>query len=145
MSFMKLWSPIFAGLAQWLRRDAEWMARQMAERHQVTFSKPAVDLLIELSGGLPAFMKAACTDLATGSLLPGESAYTWLDRILALQPVQRNCQEMWDDLKADEKNTLIGVAAGEKESQLDAAHIHYLEQASLVQRQALGPTFGALH
>jgi DNA-binding winged helix-turn-helix (wHTH) protein len=115
-------------------RDAEWMARQMAERHHVSFGKPAVDLLIELSGGLPAFMKAACTALATGILLPDETVYTWLDRILALQPVQRNCQEMWDDLKPEEKSMLSAITAGVTEDKLDAAIVHYLEQASLVTR-----------
>lgn len=113
-------------------RDARWMAQQMADRHQVSFGDSAVNLLIELSGGLPAFMKAACTALATGELLPGESAYVWLDRILALQAVQRNCQEMWDDLKPEEKSALSAIAAGQDAEKLDAAIIDYLQKASLL-------------
>jgi DNA-binding winged helix-turn-helix (wHTH) protein len=117
-------------------RDARWMANQMAERHQVTFGEPAINLLIELSGGLPAFMKPACTALATGELLPGETAYVWLDRILALQSVQRNCQEMWDDLSSEEKNTLSAIAAGHSQEQLDAAILQYLRQTSLLTPKA---------
>jgi len=118
-----------------IRRDAEWMARQMAARHQVTFNDSAVNLLIELSGGLPAFMKAACTSLATGVLQPGESAYAWLDRLLEQYPIQRNCQEMWDDLRPEEKVTLSAVAADVTEEKLDAATIRYLEQAGLLTRR----------
>jgi DNA-binding winged helix-turn-helix (wHTH) protein len=118
-----------------VRRDSEWMARQMAERHQVTFNQSAVNLLIELSGGLPAFMKAACTALATGLLLPDESAYAWLDRLLEQQPIQRNCQEMWDDLLPAEKDTLSAIGAGVREEELDVATIQYLEQASLLARR----------
>ncbi len=75
-----------------VRRDAEWMAQQMADRHQVTFSETATNLLIELSGGLPAFMKAACSALATGVLLPGESSHQWLERLLdrAIYPAQQS-------------------------------------------------------
>jgi hypothetical protein len=119
-------------------RDARWMAQQMAERHQVTFGGAAIQLLIDLSGGLPAFLKAACTALATGTLWPGESAFTWLDRILEELPVQRNCQEMWDDLQPGEKDVLSAIAAGVAEEKLDAATIHYLEQASLLARTPNG-------
>jgi DNA-binding winged helix-turn-helix (wHTH) protein len=130
--FHEIVVPNICWVGPMVERDARWMAAQMAERHQVTFGDPAINLLIELSGGLPAFMRAACSALATGVLLPGETAYTWLDRILALQPVQRNCQEMWDDLKPEEMNTLSAIAAGEKIDKLDAAIVDYLKQASLV-------------
>jgi DNA-binding winged helix-turn-helix (wHTH) protein len=117
-------------------RDAKWMVNQMAERHHVTFGAPASNLLIELSGGLPAFLKPACTALATGELLPGESAYVWLDRILSIQSVQRNCQEMWDDLTLEEKKTLSAIASGHNQEQLDAAILQYLQQVSLLAPKA---------
>ena len=118
-----------------VERDARWLTTQMAERHDVQFSEEAVSLLIELSGGLPAFLKAACTALATGTLLPGESAYGWLDRLLADPPVLRNCQEMWDDLQPDERATLGAVASGVAEDKLDATATDYLEDATLLVRR----------
>ena len=88
-------------------RDARLIAEQMAERNDVHFSEDAIELLLQLSGNLPAFMKAASTALATGHLKPGEPAQVWLDEILDSQSIVRNCQEMWDDLTNEEQAALI--------------------------------------
>lgn len=116
-------------------RDARLIAEQMAERHGVTFNDDAVDLLLQLSGNLPAFMKAASTALATGLLLPGEPAQVWLDRILDSQSILRNCQEMWDDLTEEEQKTLSAVAVGVPEEELDAVALNYLIESNLVVRR----------
>jgi DNA-binding winged helix-turn-helix (wHTH) protein len=130
--FHEIMVPNTCWVGPMVKRDATWMASQMADRHGVTFGEEAVELLFELSGGLPAFLKAACTALATGLLLPGESAYIWLDRILDQQAVLRNCQEMWDDLKPEEQSSLTAIAAGGDESQLDATALQYLEESRLL-------------
>ncbi len=118
-------------------RDARLIAEQMAERHGVAFNEDAVELLLQFSGKLPAFMKAASTALATGLLVPGEPAQEWLDRILDSQSILRNCQEMWDDLSQQEQETLTSVAAGATEAELDAVALNYLIESNLVVRYRL--------
>jgi DNA-binding winged helix-turn-helix (wHTH) protein len=116
-------------------RDARLIAEQMAERHGVDFNEDAVELLLQLSGNLPAFMKAASTALATGLLVPGESAQQWLDTILDSQSILRNCQEMWDDLKPEEQDALSAVASGVSEEKIDAVALRYLIESNLVVRR----------
>ena len=121
-------------------RDARLIAEQMAERHGVTFNDDAVDLLLQFSGNLPAFMKAASTALATGLLVPGEPAQVWLDRILDSQSILRNCQEMWDDLTQEEQETLtVRWRRGAPEEELDAVALNYLIESNLVVRHRLSP------
>jgi DNA-binding winged helix-turn-helix (wHTH) protein len=142
--FHEIVAPNSCWIGPMVDRDARWLSAQMADRHGVQFSDDAVSLLIELSGGLPAFLKAACSALATGMLQPGESAYIWLDRLLAQQPVLRNCQEMWDDLKPEERTALGAVVSGVPETQLDATATTYLEASTLLVRRKLAIGTGSI-
>ncbi len=115
-------------------RDARWITRQMAERLGTTFGEPEVVQLIEVSGGLPAFMKAACLALAEGALTPGQSRQTWTKQLLARPEFQRNCQEIWDGLSSEEQATLLALTAGTRETMLKPRVVAYLEQAGLLVR-----------
>lgn len=133
--FHEIMAPNTCWVGPMTERDGRWVAAQMAERHNLTFSDDAIDLLLELSGGLPAFLKAACSALATGMLVPGEPAQAWLDTILEQQSALRNCQEMWDDLTPDEQSALSAIAAGAPEENLDVVAVDYLLASNLVMRK----------
>lgn len=115
-----------------VERDAQWIARQMAERHQTTFTADAVATLIAVTGGLPAFMKAACSALATGQLVSGESPQTWTEQLLAQPVFLRNCQEMWQDCTAAERTVLTSLATWGDPQGLDADTVAYLEKLGLL-------------
>ncbi|MBE7474595.1 MAG: hypothetical protein DPW09_35285 [Anaerolineae bacterium] len=121
-----------------VERDARWVARQMAARLQITFTEREVAQLIEVTGGLPAFLKLGCLALAEGGFNPVESSQTWTGRLLARPEFQRNCQEIWADLSLEEQNTLMTLRSGAAETMLDPTIIAYLEQARLLTRSAPG-------
>jgi DNA-binding winged helix-turn-helix (wHTH) protein len=111
----------------------------MAERLQTTFTDTEVKQLIQVTGGLPAFLKLGCLALAEKGLDTTQSNQTWARQLLARPEFQRNCQEIWADLSAEEQNLLLALVAGAGEQMLDAEVIAYLEQTGLLSR----PTPGA--
>lgn len=119
-------------------RDARWIARQMAGRWHTSFSEAEVLQLLEATGGLPAFMKLASSALADGAIAGGGATSTWVEQLLARPEFQRNCQEIWDDLSAEEQNVLIAVSTGANERALEPGPIAYLEQTGLLVRPAPG-------
>ena len=121
-----------------VERDARWIARQMATRLGATFSTPEVSRLIEITGGLPAFMKLACLALAEEELPGSEPAEKWVERLLARAEFQRNCQEIWADLSATEQTLLSNISGGVDETQLDRDTLTYLLQAGLLTEQPTG-------
>jgi DNA-binding response OmpR family regulator len=126
-----------------VERDARWIARQMAERLQTTFSEADVDRLIEVTGGLPAFMKLGGLALAEGVLEPHQSAQSWAEQLLRRPEFRRNCQEIWADLAVEEQNVLLALNAGANETQVDQTALAYLERSGLLRREspAASPKF----
>lgn len=126
-----------------VERDSRWIARQMAERLQTSFSEADVKQLITVSGGLPAFMKLGCLALAEGRLEQGQPDQVWVKQLLAQRDFQRNCQEMWDDLDTEEQNVLLALSSGANETMLEADVVVYLEQVGLLIRLGTeaAPTF----
>jgi hypothetical protein len=117
-------------------RDARWIARQMAERLNTTFTEAEVTQLIEVTGGLPAFMKLGCSALAEGALDKGGSAQIWTEQLLARLEFERNCEEIWNDLLPEEQNVLAALTSGANELQVDQNVVAYLEQGGLLIRPA---------
>ncbi|MBI1879916.1 MAG: winged helix-turn-helix transcriptional regulator [Chloroflexi bacterium] len=123
-----------------VERDARWLARQMAERLQTTFAEPEVARLIAVTGGLPAFMKAACLALADRAIRPGQSSQSWTQQLLVRPEFQRNCQDIWADLTPQEQQVLQAISVGVDEKMVDAGTIAYLERTGLLARNALDQT-----
>lgn len=119
-----------------VERDARWIARQMAERLNTSFTEPAIKQLIVVTGGLPAFMKLTCLALAEEAINSAQSNETWVKQLLTRLEFQRNCQEIWDDLTGEEQNTLIALSTGANEIMLDPEVTHYLVQSGLLVRSA---------
>lgn len=113
-------------------RDARWIARQMAERLNATFTEADVAQLIEATGGLPAFMKLGCLALAEGALDKDGSVQRWAGQLLTRLEFQRNCEEIWNDLLPEEQNVLFALSAGANETQVDRQVLTYLQQTGLL-------------
>ncbi len=118
-----------------VERDARWIARQMADRLDVTFAEAAVAQLIQVTGGLPAFMKLGCLALAEGGLDSGQTGPMWVEYLLARPEFQRNCEEIWQDLTAEEQAALLALSGGADESRLERDTLVYLEQTGLLTRR----------
>lgn len=116
-------------------RDAGWIANQMADRLEMTFTETDVAQLIEVSGGLPAFMKLGCLALAEGTVSRDETATVWVEAFLGRPEFRRYCQEIWDDLTSDEQNVIAALSGGANENQVDWETLTHLEQAGLLVRQ----------
>lgn len=121
-----------------VERDCHWVARQMADRHQTAFTAEAVAQLIQVTGGLPAFLKAACTALATGQLAANATSQEWAAQLLAQPLFRRNCQELWQDCSAAERTLLTALALWGDSRGLDRSTLAELVTNGLVQRQPGG-------
>jgi DNA-binding winged helix-turn-helix (wHTH) protein len=122
-------------------RDTHWIARQMAERHQTRFDEGSTAMLVEITGGWPALMKAACMALATGLLVPQEAMQTWIEHLLQQPVFQRICQEIWDDCCSAEQTVLRSLATGGDYRGLDAEILTYLEKTGLLLRHQVNARF----
>jgi DNA-binding winged helix-turn-helix (wHTH) protein len=118
-----------------VERDARWIARQMAGRLRTTFGEQEVTRLIEITGGLPAFMKLACLALTEGALSQEGPGQNWVEQLLERPEFQRNCQEIWQDLSFEEQKVLSALSVGANETQVDQDSLAYLEQAGLLARR----------
>lgn len=135
--FHEIMIPNTCWVGAMVTRDAHWIARQMAERHGMPLNEPTVALLIELTGGWPAFMKAACTALARGELPPQATIQDWAERLLAQPAFQRNCQEIWNDCSPLEQAVLGAIASGRDYRVYDADTIAYLAKIGLLTHAAV--------
>jgi hypothetical protein len=115
-----------------VERDAQWVARQMAERWQTTFTGEDVARIIFLTGRLPAFLKVAFTLLATRVLGGEDEADTWEDRLLRRPEIQRQCQQLWDDVTDAQRVTLLGVMAGFPLSAIEKTSLGHLQHLGLI-------------
>jgi hypothetical protein len=127
---------IVAGNTCWVgpmvERDAQWVARQMAERWQTTFTGEDVARIIFLTGRLPAFLKVAFTLLATRVLGGEDEGDTWEDRLLRRPEIQRQCQQLWDDLTDAQRVTLLGVMASSPLSAIAKTSLGHLQHLGLI-------------
>lgn len=131
-------------------RDATWIARQMAARHQTTISEAAIAQLLAVTGGLPAFMKAACSALANGQITLADPIQRWAEQLVTRPPFSHVAQDLWQDCTAAERAILAASANGEAITNLDGAAGTTLEQMGLLtactdrtRRQLFSPIFGA--
>lgn len=121
-----------------VERDGRWIAQQMSERVQTTFSEADVKQLLVVTGGLPAFMKLGCLALAGGTLGRGQPGQVWVKQLLSQTEFRRNCQEIWNDLATDEQNVLLALSAGASERMLNPEVVASLEQAGMLVRSMPG-------
>ncbi|MEM7132015.1 MAG: winged helix-turn-helix domain-containing protein [Chloroflexota bacterium] len=133
-----------------VERDARWIVAQMGERLDRSFTEMETGALVSVTGGLPAFLKEACTALANGvvssSATPNEMAES-----LALRPeFQRNCREIWTDLSEEEQVALVNVAHEDPAPEPSSEVITYLQSLGLLvstgagsQSKIFAPIFAA--
>jgi hypothetical protein len=91
-------SELFSGCTLWLgplsEEDARWSVARYSRRTGFEFSPHQVDMILALTGGYPALLRAACEALAAGALT---------EKDLVTHPaVQQRLEEFWSDLPTDD-------------------------------------------
>ena len=85
------------------RADALWSAGQYARRRGLDWDQARLERLVELSGGYPSFLRAACEAHAAGCGLEA-------DALCAHPVVRRRLDEFWSDQPRAEELRLAGLA-----------------------------------
>ena len=122
-------------------RDGQWIARQMADRHAAHFTEMETASLLQVTGGLPGFMKAACEALIEQKIQPKQPMQEWVGTLLNLPNLTRFCEEMWQDCTDAEQTVLSAIAMGLHHAGLDTETVDFLANAGLLtqkQGQATG-------
>lgn len=126
-------------------RDARWVVRQMGERLGVSFAEDEFVQLFRVTGGLPAFLKEACTARANGELpqlVASPITTASVTQALSERPeVRRSCREIWTDLREVEQQTLMQIAAGDASALPHEEARAYLQSAGLVLANSADSTF----
>jgi DNA-binding winged helix-turn-helix (wHTH) protein len=120
------------------RSDADWVAQQVCMRHQgqIVFSESAKQIVYQLCGGWPAFLKVTYSALADGILHQQESPQCWLEKLLTLEAIQRNCQELWDSCTAEEQRALAMLTWHGQAASTEAKAVASLKQFGLLAQTA---------
>ncbi len=107
--------------------DARWSARQFAHRHSLDWADSTIQCLIDLSGGYPAWLRAACEAHAGGAALDAAS--------LRQHPaVQRRLSEFWADQPSQ---AMLSASRLENNPLLPAAPPDEVDTSSLTAKEAL--------
>jgi energy-coupling factor transporter ATP-binding protein EcfA2 len=107
--------------------DASWSIRQFARRHGLDWEESTIAQLIQLSGGYPAWLRAACEAHASGAALEAAS--------LRRHPaVQRRLAEFWAD---EPTQAMIADSSLQNNPFLGAAPQHETDTSSLTAKELL--------
>jgi DNA-binding winged helix-turn-helix (wHTH) protein len=91
-------SELFSGCTLWLgplsEEDARWSVTHYTRRTGFEFSQYQVDMILTLTGGYPALLRAACEALAAGALDE--------DDLVSHPAVKQRLEEFWSDHPSDE-------------------------------------------
>lgn len=111
--------------------DARWVITRAVRRWGVAFSNSDAEQLIALTGGHPRLLRIACDILARESKQGKRSAIGESD-LLARSEIRRECQEIWGDLREEERQTLRGIVVGAPVEQLSREALACLQRSGLV-------------
>jgi DNA-binding winged helix-turn-helix (wHTH) protein len=116
-------------------KDALDSIQRDEARLGITFDAAQREALIACTGGHPGFLKNACELLGSGEVdttLPGKDIAR---QLLRSEKITNLCQELWNDLMAEEQELLLRAARGIPSPQLvDSACVAYLEQSGVLIR-----------
>jgi hypothetical protein len=129
-----------------MERDSRWNVQQIAQRQGSEIEGFGETIIVESTGGLPAFTKAASELWLKEDLLkivsqqkdrdnedPKEKVKKELQkRLLEQATIQRTCREIIDDLESNERQTLKYIASSRQQIRLDQSAIKYLKNHGLI-------------
>jgi hypothetical protein len=91
-------SELFSSCTIWLsplsEEDARWSVARYSRRTGFEFGPEQIAMILKLTGGYPALLRAACEALAAGSLAEGD--------LISHPAVQQRLEEFWSDHPSEE-------------------------------------------
>jgi DNA-binding winged helix-turn-helix (wHTH) protein len=143
--FYELLSPNVIALGPYDHDDALFLLSRVSSRYSQVLSEEVSERLIELSGGHPGILKAACIAILQGKVsLPG-GVENGPEPFLAVEDVRVECTKIWESITDDEKRALRALVIGGTESELEAKTIKRLKLKQLLTNRhdilALCPIF----
>ncbi len=118
-----------------VERDARWNVQQIAQRQQGAISETAETLIIQLTGGLPAFTKAATEAWLEEPQPQNKSAADWTKILTKQALISRTSREILDDLEFIERKTLVHIASGKPQIGLNPTAVSFLMNNGLLKAQ----------
>ncbi len=118
--------------------DAQWIAAQVMKRYDLALPPVVIEQLYQICGGLPAFLKDAYSAFAEGLLPIQATVAEWEQILLTVPGLQRNCNELWQSLRAEEQALLAATAFQEASVPNYEVAKTYLQPIGLVVPASLG-------
>jgi len=111
--------------------DSESVVAHLARTQgQLEDSRHAA-LTVELSGGHPGLLEGIFSVLRNGGANPPTDVGAAARELVALEPIQKECQRLWDELEGDEQEGLLALL-GSGEAALDEGKRRSLETKGLL-------------
>lgn len=136
--FYELFSSGVLGLGPYNRQDALLLLDRVASRYGQRLAAKTSDQLIELTGGHPGLLKAACLDTLDNNRIDPEECVLGVDSLLAIDGVHTECVKLWQSISGEEQNALHRLAAGSSAKLLNAELARRLRLKGLVLTQDSG-------
>jgi hypothetical protein len=111
--------------------DAESFVAHLARRQGQPVDGQLASMTIELSGGHPGLLERIFSVLTNASLDPASDAESTAQELVAFEPIQRECQRLWDELEEEEQEGLLALLGG-GEAALDEGKRRALETKGLL-------------
>lgn len=116
-AFVELLSLRELGLRPLCDADAALEVERFAERHQRTLELVTRDLIVALSGGHPAILRA----LTHEALAQQAPLIEQRERLHQLPTIRLECAKIWQQLSGNEQDVLLDVLRGERPDQLSGS------------------------
>jgi DNA-binding winged helix-turn-helix (wHTH) protein len=143
--FYELLSPNVIALGPYDHDDALFLLARVSSRYNQSISEEVSERLIELSGGHPGILKAACIAILQGKVILPECDKKGTESFLAVEDVYAECTKIWESISDDEQRALRSIIMGGLESELEAKTIRRLKLKHLLTNRddipALCPIF----
>jgi len=111
--------------------DAESVVAHLAGMQGQLEDSRHVALTIELSGGHPGLLEGIFSVLRNGGANPTTDVGAAAHELAVLEPIQKECQRLWDELEEEEQEGLLALL-GSGEAALDEGKRRSLETKGLL-------------
>lgn len=111
--------------------DATRFVAHLAQRQGSLPDEKYEALAIRLSGGHPGLLECICSVLGSGDYELAAPAEATVDEVSALEPIEKECQRLWDELEKEEREGLLALVGG-GEAALDEDKRRALESKGLL-------------
>lgn len=120
------------------RSDVEHLIAYLARQQDTRPDRELMDLLAELSGGHPGLLECILNLIDVIFANPGAPTQTLAVELCEQEPIQMECQRLWEELEEEEREGLLTLVGEEEKTTLKEETLHELIAKGLITGQAEG-------